>query len=198
MVNENWKPVTGTDGRYEVSDTGNVRSWIHPGGARRKVPLVLTPSPIAKGYLCVGFRLNDGRVCKVVSNLVLEAFVGPRPTTKHQAAHLDNNKRNNRLDNLIWATPKENGSHKRAHGTQPFRERRIENGRHVYRCPHCNAWKSAEHFHRSKRAEHQLQSWCKRCANDERMERRRKKVGEMRGRPVVRRAGRRVDIAVVT
>lgn len=43
-------------------------------------------------------------------NLVLEAFVGPRPSPTHQAAHRDGNKLNNRLDNLYWATPKENGA----------------------------------------------------------------------------------------
>lgn len=43
-----------------------------------------------------------------VHQLVLLTFVGPCPAGM-ECRHLDNNKRNNRLENLKWGTPKENG-----------------------------------------------------------------------------------------
>lgn len=50
--------------------------------------------------------------------LVLEGFVGPRPSSRHHGAHApSNDKRNNRLSNLRWATPEENERDKKQHGT---------------------------------------------------------------------------------
>lgn len=42
-----------------------------------------------------------------VAELVLTAFVGPRPTGYH-AMHLDDNPQNNAATNLKWGTPREN------------------------------------------------------------------------------------------
>ena len=47
--------------------------------------------------------------------IVLEAFVGPCPEGL-EGAHLDGNPRNNRVDNLSWATKKENMRHRDMHG----------------------------------------------------------------------------------
>lgn len=55
------------------------------------------------GYL----QVNVGTTRKV-SRLVLEAFCGPPPSDRHHAGHLDDDKRNNRIDNLAWQTPAEN------------------------------------------------------------------------------------------
>jgi hypothetical protein len=51
-----------------------------------------------------------------VHRLVLLAFVGPPPTPKHQAAHWDDNRRDNRLSNLRWATKRENEDDKIKNG----------------------------------------------------------------------------------
>jgi hypothetical protein len=44
-----------------------------------------------------------------VHRLILETFVGPCPEG-HETLHLDDNPRNNRLENLRWGTRKENHS----------------------------------------------------------------------------------------
>ena len=58
------------------------------------------------------------RVKRRVHILVLEAFVGPKPSPKHVGAHApDRNPANNRLNNLRWALPTENERDKKEHGT---------------------------------------------------------------------------------
>jgi hypothetical protein len=52
---------------------------------------------------------------------VLEAFVGPAPSRRHEAAHKDGRKENNRLDNLEWKLKEHNEADKKLHGTAPRR-----------------------------------------------------------------------------
>lgn len=58
-------------------------------------------------------------MCRIAHRLVALAFLGAPPTPKHQAAHRDGDRRNNRADNLRWATCRENHADRRAHGTDP-------------------------------------------------------------------------------
>jgi hypothetical protein len=53
----------------------------------------------------------------MVHDLVLEAFVGPRPEGM-QCRHMDGSKTNNVPSNLQWGTPLENSRDKATHGTQ--------------------------------------------------------------------------------
>jgi hypothetical protein len=59
-----------------------------------------------------------GSFCAKVHQLVLEAFIGPRPPG-HESAHLNGIKADNRSDNLVWATAAVNTAHKVLHGTIP-------------------------------------------------------------------------------
>lgn len=104
-----WRPVVGFP-TYEVSDTGLVRST--------KTRKYISPAPSHNGYLRVRI-IKDGDVyCRRLHHLVLEAFVGPRPTPQHHGAHgPDRRKTNNRIDNLRWALPVENEADKKVHGT---------------------------------------------------------------------------------
>jgi NUMOD4 motif. len=108
-LGERWKWVPGYEGRYEVSDLGNLRSWAPPNGFTP----VTEPRPMKStrnyaGYHVVTLRDDSGRSRQFrLHCLVLEAFVGPRPDG-HQGAHHDDDKDNNALSNLAWKTVGDN------------------------------------------------------------------------------------------
>jgi HNH endonuclease/NUMOD4 motif/Homeodomain-like domain len=102
-----WLPIPRYPA-YEISDTGIVRN------IRFKRPLMTELSD--SGYDRV--RLSDvhgRRRNPRVHVLVLETFVGSRPSIRHHAAHSpDPDKRNNCLSNLRWSTREENEADKPA------------------------------------------------------------------------------------
>jgi hypothetical protein len=124
---ERWLPVVGWEGRYEVSDQGNVRSLWAPNGPRR-VPRLLKPrvhAPAPNGrmlvFLCDGKRRKPQP--RLVHHLVLEAFVGPRPDGQ-ETRHGPGGALDNRLVNLRWGTHVDNiRVDKERDGTVLFGER---------------------------------------------------------------------------
>lgn len=114
MTPEEWRPVPGYEGRYEVSDHGRVRSlgfysnnrW---GTRTWRKGRVLSASPNAKGYPCVALADGAGSLSNArVHRLVLSAFAGEPPPGKPHGLHEDDDKGNNRLENLRWGTGSEN------------------------------------------------------------------------------------------
>lgn len=113
---ENWKPVFGYEGSYEVSDLGNVRGLdrFNSLGAPRKGG-VMSQTLTAKGYRRLGLS-RDGKMSALqVHRLVCLAFI-PNPDNKPQVNHIDGDKTNNHLDNLEWCTNGENQIHAFANG----------------------------------------------------------------------------------
>lgn len=119
---ERWAPIL--DGKYEVSDLGNVRSLYGYRSFRRKKPKVLKPGSSGKyGYVTVCLWADGKKIgTRHVHKLVAEAFIGPRPAGL-QIAHLNGIAWDNRLKNLAYATPKENVGHTLLHGTRARGER---------------------------------------------------------------------------
>ena len=120
---ERWLPVVGYNGLYEVSDFGRVRSverWVRHGHNTMLIKSrVLRPKPAKYGHLTVTFSREGVLVTHYVHRLVLTAFVG-HPPADHQACHFpDPDPSNNKLDNLVWGTAKENHRHMTIHGTKP-------------------------------------------------------------------------------
>lgn len=84
---------------------------------------------LASGYRQYKLVSRDGiRVHVRANRLVLETFSGPAPCNKHHAAHNNGNRLDNRLDNLRWATAKENCADQTKHGTKR-RGDRVKNAR---------------------------------------------------------------------
>lgn len=100
-MKEIWKPIAGYEGIYEVSSFGRIRSVVNG--------LLLT-SDEARGYLRVTLFRNGVRNRQPVHRLVAQAFI-PNPCDKPSINHKDEDKSNNRVDNLEWCTPKENCNH---------------------------------------------------------------------------------------
>ena len=113
-----WKSVVGFEGFYEVSSDGRVRSV--PRLDSRKIPRgghLMKLQVSKQGYLVVYLRRDGKSRLRKVHQLVLEAFVGLRPTDAHHGCHNDGNKVNNTSSNLRWGTPSENNMDKALHGT---------------------------------------------------------------------------------
>lgn len=117
---ERWEAVVGYEGSYEVSDQGNVRSidrtHYFRGVKRYARGVPLKPLSHPSGYRRVTLWKNGVYQSAFIHTLVLEAFVGPRPSG-HEAAHGNGVKKDNRLENLRWATPSENQADRETHGT---------------------------------------------------------------------------------
>ena len=119
---EEWRPVKGYEGLYEVSNLGRVRSLDR----KRPMPLhnkdaeikgrIIRQSPASGGYMCVTLCDGHNRKTKSVHRLVAFAFVsGYFPCA--QVNHIDENKANNRASNLELVTCSQNNYH----GTHPIR-----------------------------------------------------------------------------
>ena len=124
-MEEIWKDIEGYEGIYQVSNLGRVRSLDRTiiGGAYNspmfRKGTILKPQPKGyKGY--VGLKLRkDGKSENVyIHRLVAKAFI-PNPDNLPEVNHKDENKKNNRADNLEWVTRKENINY----GTHTQRQR---------------------------------------------------------------------------
>ena len=95
-MTEEWKAIPGTNGYYEVSSLGRVRSLMCD--RTRVMKLVQKPNGVFK----VNIRPPGKPQRSIqVNRLVLEAFRGP-PGYREIAYHEDGDKKNNRLGNLAW------------------------------------------------------------------------------------------------
>lgn len=123
------KDIPGMPG-YRVDDSGQVwSSWRtqgYAGGwAISSIWKKLKPHPNGKDdfHMKVTLSVDGKRRHLFVHYLVLLAFVGSRPTSKHEARHLNGKEWDNRRSNLAWGTKLENMHDMIKHGTQPIGER---------------------------------------------------------------------------
>lgn len=97
---EIWKDVKGYEGIYKISDYGSLKSNKNYKKA----------SVNKYGYYQTTLYKNGKKRNALVHRLVAEAFL-PNPNNKPTINHKDGNKLNNRVDNLEWATNKEQTNH---------------------------------------------------------------------------------------
>lgn len=113
MENEEWKDVVGYEGLYQVSNLGNVRMLEHytpyVKGSVMKIPAKNLYIGWSNGYRTVWLCKNKIRKLKKVHRLVAEAFI-PNPENKPCIDHINTIRHDNRIENLRWATYKENGN----------------------------------------------------------------------------------------
>ncbi|MGV4405261.1 NUMOD4 motif-containing HNH endonuclease [Ornithobacterium rhinotracheale] len=110
---EVWTNIDGYDGRYQISNLGNVKSVFYKKS--KKVNEKILKFRVAKRngnprYPYVVLSKNRKVKTYYIHRLVASYFV-PNAENKPYVNHKDGNKLNNRSDNLEWVTPLENNLH---------------------------------------------------------------------------------------
>lgn len=119
-MTEEWRPVVGFEGFYEVSSLGRVRSLVRQTRAGVRGGKMMSPQVDRRGYASVvltAIALHR-RETRYLHDLVLSAFVGPRPDGMDACHDPDPDRSNCRVDNLRWDTRRGNLADKQHHGTQ--------------------------------------------------------------------------------
>lgn len=106
-MKEVWKDIKGYEGLYQISNQGRVKSV--------KKDLIMSPCIRQHGYLAVqlfgrGGHPKRGFKTFSIHRLVAEAFI-PNPESKTEVNHINEDKTDNRVENLEWATRVENCNH---------------------------------------------------------------------------------------
>lgn len=109
-----WKDVQGYEGRYQVSDTGEVRN--------ARTLLVLRSRPDRDGYRLVSLWRGSPveKQDLKVHRLVLLAFTGPAPRGKPECDHINRIRDDNRHSNLRWASISMNRRNVTPHSASGF------------------------------------------------------------------------------
>ena len=100
MENEIWKDIEGYEGRYQVSNLGNVRSLKF---RNQKLIKNLTLTTNNNGYKMVALNNKNKTKFFLVHRLVATAFI-KNPNNYPVVNHKDENPQNNHVDNLEWCT----------------------------------------------------------------------------------------------
>jgi hypothetical protein len=103
MAMENWKDIKGYEGKYQVSDLGNIKSLF-------RYKITLKQKICKTGYLSVALYLNKKPKWFLTHRLVAQNFI-LNPENKPEVNHKDGVKSNNVVYNLEWTTKSENGLH---------------------------------------------------------------------------------------
>ena len=120
LEGEVWKDVVGYEGLYQVSNLGRVYSvmriinGIHYGG---RMVRQFQRDKKDKFYLHVQLWNKGKPKCMLVHRLVAMAFL-PNPNNYPCVNHKDEDKQNNKADNLEWCDASMNGKHKFQIGLQ--------------------------------------------------------------------------------
>lgn len=133
---ENWLPVVGYEGYYEVSDKGNVRSVPRFDGCHvHKKYHTLAQRDNGHGYKIVNLWKDNKGKFFYVHRLVAEVFI-PNPSNLPQVNHIDENKANNCVENLEWC----NNSYNNRYGTKGKRqsESYLNSGKNCYKIIKCD------------------------------------------------------------
>lgn len=113
-MEEIWLPIKGYESIYEISNFGSMRSipatiTLKDGKVRERKGVVLKISKRGR-YMSKSLFKDGVYKSYTVHRLVALAFI-PNPDSKPHINHIDNNRYNNRADNLEWVTQKENLKH---------------------------------------------------------------------------------------
>lgn len=112
IMNELWKDIEGFEGLYQISNTGIVKSlpktWVSGiGKILSHNGIIIKQSMNSCGYMHVRICKNKAYKTLKVHRLVASAFLENNMNYTH-VHHIDNNKLNNNLSNLMWCSGRQN------------------------------------------------------------------------------------------
>ena len=102
-MNEIWKDIKGYEGSYQVSNLGRVKSLNYH---REGIEKILKIDGSTQ-YKTVMLYRDGGGTRFLLHRLVASAFI-PNPNNYPVVNHIDEDKSNNRVDNLEWCTQQYN------------------------------------------------------------------------------------------
>lgn len=106
-MKEIWKKIEFVDGKYEISNFGNVRNLnFHRERKVKQLKAVLN----SRNFLVVSLPVKGTFKVFPLHRLVAEHFIFNYDNLP-QVNHIDGNRHNNRVDNLEWCTFEENMEH---------------------------------------------------------------------------------------
>lgn len=121
-----WKDIEGYEGLYQVSSTGLVRSLDRINSAGKRIKGQIRHQTKNKnGYLYVNLCKNGVVHNCSVHRLVANAFI-PNPDDLYTVNHKNENKEDNRVENLEWMTLQNN----LRYGTHDERVRQSKKGKY--------------------------------------------------------------------
>ena len=113
---EEWRKIPGYGDRYSASSEGRIRN--------DKTGRIMKTHDNQNGQECLILTVGGVKYSCRVSRLVLLAFYGEPENDNFEAAHLNGDYFNNRLENLQWMTRRELVNLAFARGTRVPRSRR--------------------------------------------------------------------------
>ena len=99
-MQEIWKNIKGYNGRYQISNNGNVRSLNYNNTNKTHL---LAKTLTADGYYRIGLNKDKKQKRFFVHKLVAETFIS-NPNNFSIINHIDGNKLNNNVNNLEYCT----------------------------------------------------------------------------------------------
>ena len=120
MENEVWKDIPDYEGLYQVSNLGRIKSLkrkVHAGRNRIRWQyerILSNNKTNGNGYKVVSLNKNSRGKNKYIHRLVAESFI-PNPNNYKYINHKDENKANNKVDNLEWCTAEYNNTYNNKH-----------------------------------------------------------------------------------